>query len=124
MACTLSSKMGEKTPPLFSRPPTLLKSENCPTHPPFNWLTHFFLKKSDFSVNPIILKLKVTKFLVKLSDLNSYTEKSIFVYKRLFCQILVVLCAKTALPAQRGWSSVLGALELLTERLHASRRPQ
>ena len=78
---------GERIPPLFL-PDSPLKLENCPTTPHLPPLAHVPphpLKKSDFSANPYH-KLKVTKFLVKLSQfkLLVYTDKNIFVYK-LFC---------------------------------------
>ena len=61
MACTLSSKMREKTASLFPSSVPL---------PPFSLCTRSPLKKSDYSVNPIKLKLKLTNILVKFSQKN------------------------------------------------------
>ena len=113
MACTLSSKMREREYPFFFyRTPFPLKSENCPT-PPSSTSSLCTpspppLKKSDFSVNTY-KKLKVTKFLVQLSQFRFLvnTDKNIFFYK-LFLSLnisdfsLFIFYAKTGSPAERG----------------------
>ena len=65
----------ENTPSFFTRPPFPLILKTAPPFP--------FLKKNQiFQWTPII-KLKLTKFLVKLSQFKFLvnTDKSIFVYK-------------------------------------------
>ena len=110
-------------PLLFYQAPFPLKSENCPTLPPPT--AHFYfvyplspLKNQIFQWIPI-LKLKVTKFLVKLSQFKFLlnTDKNIFVYKLfLFLNISDVsfFFMQKLDPQQKegGRYNILGALEL------------
>ena len=57
MACTLSSKMGEKMLPLFCQNSSQLMSANCSTSA-FSLCTPTSLKNSDFSVKPQNIKIK------------------------------------------------------------------
>ena len=77
--------MRERGYPLFFLPDSPLKPENCPTSlhlPPLANVPSHPLKKSDFLAN-LYHKLKVTKFLVKLSQFKLLvnTDKNIFVDK-------------------------------------------
>ena len=74
----------------------------------------------------MILKLKVTTFLVKLPQFKFLvnTDKNIFVYNFFFSlnisDFSFFFYAKIAPPAKRGRGTMLGALELPTDRLQAS----
>ena len=135
--------MREKTPPqkqsplFFARPtpPLNLQTVQRPYFRQFPTIYWFFtypppLKKPDFSENLMILKLKVkvTKFLVKLSQFKFLvnTDENIFVYIFFvfrYFRFKFSFYAKALHPAERGAHNMLGALELPTDRLEAS-RPQ
>ena len=123
MACTLSSKMSERKHPLFfNRPPSPLNLKTVQHPPPprpstFSSCTLSPPKKIRFFQRTPIIKLKVTKFLVKLSQFKFLvnTDKNIFVYKHFYLYNIFVyffvfkyfrfqfiFYAKTGPPAERG----------------------
>ena len=102
-------------PLFFYQTPFPLKSENCPTptpchHPILVRVSPPLLTNQIFQWTPII-KLKVTKFLVKLSQFKFLvnTDKNIFVFiffHEIF-QILVYFLCKNWTPSRRrGWGEV------------------
>ena len=119
MECTLSLKMGEKTPPLFSQAlsSSPLKSANYPISP-FSLCTPSPLKKQIFQWTRIVLKLKVTKVLVKRSQQNIFFYKPFLSLNILDFSVFFV---QKLHPKQIGGYTVLEAFELRTDRLQGRR---
>ena len=96
-----SSNMTEREHPFFTRPPYPLILKNCPP----------LLQKIRFFSEPPIIKLKLTKFLVKLSQFKFLvnTDKNIFVYKFFVWNISdfsLFFMQKLAPRRKRGWGEV------------------
>ena len=93
-----------------STPP--LKSANCPIlPPPFSLRTPSSFKNQIFQWTPII-KLKVTKFLFKLSQFNILvnTDQNVFVYKlslSLNISDFSLIFMRKLSSRKRGWYTML-----------------
>ena len=84
-------------------------------------------KNQIFQWTPVILKLKATKFLVKLSPFKSLvnTDKSIFIDKIFLSSNIsdfsLFFMQKLQPQQKEGWGTMLVALELPTDRLQERR---